>query len=159
MTIARQRILEQIADDILDSVPILLHRVLKGDSGQGPRKIDPSRFVLRAVWKHGPVRMSEIGKHMGASKPYMTHLVNKLIEDGLVERIPDHGDRRVVNIAITEDGREAVEAFMKQVRANVIRNLSSLDSKDTSSLCESMRLIRSVTSKLELSQRGIGKRA
>jgi DNA-binding MarR family transcriptional regulator len=149
MAETRQRILEDIADDILDSVPILLHGVMRKDPGQSSRRIDPSRFVLRAVLKHGPVRMSEIGKHMGASKPYMTHLVNKLIADGFVERIPDPNDRRVVNVTITEEGRKAVKAFMKQVRTNVMRNLSSLDPKDISSLRESMRLIRGVAAKLE----------
>lgn len=117
--------------------------------GHGPRKHDPSVFVLHAVSKHGPVSMSEIGKHMGVSKPYMTMLVDRLISEGLVERVPDSGDRRVINVTITEEGRDAVKGFMKDFRETVINNLSSLDSTDIASLHESMRLIKNIASKLE----------
>ena len=145
-----RRMLEDIADDLLESVPVLMRRI----SRQGSKKFDPSRFVLRAVWKHGPVRMSEIGKHMGVSKPYMTLLVNRLIDDGLVSRVPDKRDRRVINITITEKGRKVIEAFMRDARETVIRNLSSLDSKDVRSLHESMRMIRTIISKLDRNEKG-----
>jgi len=141
--------LEDIADDILDSFPIFFRRVSRQGAHPGCKKFDPSRLVLRAVWKHGPVRMSEIGKHMGISKPYMTLLVNKLISEGLVERVPDPDDRRVVNVTITDAGRGAIREFMRNARETVMRNLSSLDSGDISSLHESMKRIRSITSKLD----------
>ena len=141
--------LEAIADDILDSIPVFLRRVSKGGTGHGLKKHDPSFFVLHAVSKHGPVRMSEIGKHMGVSKPYMTMLVDRLISEGLVERVTDAGDRRVINVTITEEGRDAVKGFMKDFRETVIKNLSSLDSADIASLHESMRLMKNLASKLE----------
>ena len=149
MTDTGRRKLEDIADDVLDSFPIFFRRVSREGSHPGSKKFDPSRFVLRAVWKHGPVRMSEIGKHMGISKPYMTLLVNKLISEGLVERVPDPDDRRVVNVTITDAGRGAIREFMRNARETVMRNLSSLDSGDISSLHESMKRIRSITSKLD----------
>ena len=141
--------LESIADDILDSIPVFLRRMSRGGMEHGPKKHDPSVFVLHAVSKHGPVRMSEIGKHMGVSKPYMTMLVDRLISDGLVERVPDPNYRRVVKVAITQHGRDAVRTFMKGFRETVVQNLSSLESSDIASLHESMRVIKSVASKLE----------
>ncbi|MGQ9587132.1 MAG: MarR family winged helix-turn-helix transcriptional regulator [Thermoplasmata archaeon] len=146
---ANRRRLEEIADDILDSFPVFFRRVSRGEARQGSRRFDPSRFVLRAVQKHGPVRMSEIGKHMGVSKPYMTMLVNRLIAEGLVERVQDAHDRRVVNVRITEAGRDAIREFTRGARQAIINNLSSLDPKDISSLHESMKRIRCITSKLE----------
>ena len=134
---------------MLDSFPIFVRRVSRERARRGMKKLDPSRFVLRAVYKHGPVRMSEIGKHMGISKPYMTILVNKLIDEGLVERVPDTQDRRVVNVTITDSGRDAIREFMSDAKETVVRNLSSLDSSDISSLHEAMKTIRSVASKLD----------
>lgn len=149
MKVTNRRKLEEVADDIMDSFPIFFRRVSRGETHPGSKKFDPSRFVLRAVQKHGPVRMSEIGKHMGISKPYMTLLVNRLISEGLVERVPDTDDRRVVNVIITDAGRDAIREFTRHVRETVIKNLSSLDSGDISSLHESMKRIRSITSKLD----------
>jgi len=149
VTDTNRKKLEDIADDILDSFPIFFRRVSREGSHPGSKKFDPSRFVLRAVWKHGPVRMSEIGIHMGISKPYMTLLVNRLICEGLVERVTDTDDRRVVIITITEAGRDAIREFTRDARETVMKNLSSLDSGDVSSLHESMKRIRGITSKLE----------
>lgn len=149
VTDADRRKLEAIADDLLDSIPVFLRRMSRGTRRIGEKKHDPSIFVLHAVWKHGPVRMSEIGKHMGVSKPYMTMLVDRLMTDGLVERVTDPHDRRVVKVAITEDGRDVVKGFHRDFRETVIGNLSSLDSSDIASLHESMRLINSVAAKLE----------
>jgi DNA-binding MarR family transcriptional regulator len=149
VTTTNRKQLEDIASDILDSFPVFLRRVSRMEAHRGMKKLDPSRFVLRAVYMHGPVRMSEIGKHMGISRPYMTILVDKLIEEGLVERVPDSSDRRVVNVTITDAGRDAVREFMSNARETIVRNLSSLDSTDISSLHEAMKRIRSITSKLD----------
>jgi len=149
MTDVDRKKLEAIADDILDSIPVFIRRMSRERAELGSKKHDPSAFVLRAVWKHGPVRMSEIGKHLGVSKPYMTMLVARLIRNGLVERVPDPHDRRVVKVMITEDGRDAVKVFMKNYRETVIENLSALDSADIASLHESMKLIKNLASKLE----------
>ncbi len=153
MTDTNRRKLEDIADDIMDSFPIFFRRISRKGAHPGSKKFDPSRFVLRAVWKHGPVRMSEIGKHMGISKPYMTLLVDKLISEGLVERVSDTDDRRVINVTITEAGRDAIKEFSRNARDAVMRNLSSLDSEDISSLHESMKRIRSITSKLDRNEK------
>ncbi len=145
--------LEAIADDILESIPVFLRRMSRGTSRNGPKKHDPSIFVLHAVWKHGPVAMSEIGKHMGVSKPYMTMLVDRLISEGLVERVSDSRDRRIVRVEVTEKGKEAVKGFHKAFRETVIKNLSSLDSEDISSLHDSMKIINGIASKIERQQR------
>ena len=54
--------------------------------------------------REGILPMSELGKHLYISKPYMSTLVDQLIRDGYVERIPDTRDRRVININITPAG-------------------------------------------------------
>jgi len=149
MTRADQKKLEDIADGLMDSFPVFFRRVTRGATYPNARKFDPSRFVLKAVLVHGPLRMSMIGRHMGISKPYMTALVDALISDGLVERVPDPDDRRVVNVRITDAGREEVKGFTKCAREAVMKNLSSLDAEDVSTLHEMVQDIRGIISKLD----------
>ncbi|MFY9605882.1 MAG: MarR family transcriptional regulator [Thermoplasmata archaeon] len=149
MTVSDRKKLEDIADDFMDLLPTFFRRISREEARPGARKFDPSHFVLRAALKHGPIRMSEIGRHIGVSKPYMTALVNKLISEGLVERVPDPGDRRVVNVRITDAGRDAVKQLTRRTRETVIKNLSSLDPEDISTLHELMKNIRGIVSKLE----------
>lgn len=149
MTREDLRKLESIADDILASFPILFRRVSKEKGHPSAKRLDQSLPVLGVLLHHGPLPMSEIGRKMGISKPYTTVLVDRLIKKGLVERVLDADDRRLVNIKITGAGKETFKEFRKFAREIVIRNLSSLTSDDISAFCASMKTIRSITSKLD----------
>ena len=149
MKSADRRKLESIADDLLVSFPIFIRRVSREEAHLAAKKHYPSRFVLGAILKYGPVPMSEVGAHMGISKPYMTALVDRLIDEGFVERVPDADDRRVTNVTITKAGREAFEEFMRSARDTVIKNLSTLTPEDISSLQVSMKTIRDIASRLD----------
>ncbi len=74
---------------------------------------------------------------------------DKLIGEGLVERVTDPEDRRVVEIRITTAGRDVLRDFERIAREAVIKRLSSLSTEDISSLHDSMRNIRSIISKLD----------
>jgi DNA-binding MarR family transcriptional regulator len=93
--------------------------------------------------------MSEIGRHMEISKPYMTTLVDKLILEGLVERVTDPDDRRAVEIRVTPAGKRVIREFTRTVREAVIKRLSSLNSEEVTSLHDSMRNARSIISRLD----------
>ena len=66
------------------------------------------------------VRMTDVSRRMTISKPAATQMVNRLVENGLVERLSDESDRRVVCIRATEAGRTFYEEKMD-------RNLSLVD--------------------------------
>ncbi len=149
MTSEDLRKLESIADDIFASFPILFRRVSKEEGHPSAKRFDQSRFVLGVLLEHDPMPMSEIGRHMGISRPYTTVLVDRLISKGLVERVLDADDRRLINIKLTRAGRDTFKEFRKCAREIVIRNLSSLTSDDRSAFYASMKTIRRITSKLD----------
>ena len=140
--------LDQIADNLMLSFQFF-RRMSKGDVHPGIRRFEPSRLVLATVLKKGPLPTSEIGKRMDISKPYMTALIDKLIEERLVERIPDKNDRRVVNVAATKAGRDFFKEFRNRARESIKKNLSTLSSEDISSFHDSIENIRIIISKLD----------
>jgi DNA-binding MarR family transcriptional regulator len=144
--------LESITDSLFFSFQLFFRRVAREETTQSTRRFDPSRFVLAEVMKHGPIPMSEIGKRMDISKPYMTALVSKLIRERLVERIPDRSDRRVINVVITKAGRDTLKVFKRNARKIVMENLSPLTSDDISALDVSLKNIRSIMSRLNKNQ-------
>ncbi|MGI5500604.1 MarR family winged helix-turn-helix transcriptional regulator [Lentzea sp. CA-135723] len=54
----------------------------------------------------GPLRMSELNRHVLLSQPALSRMVERLVERGYVERCPDLGDRRGVRLSLTPAGRE-----------------------------------------------------
>ncbi len=51
----------------------------------------------------------ELAQHMGIEPPTLVRQLDKLAEDGLVERRPDPDDRRVVRVVVTPAGLERLE--------------------------------------------------
>jgi DNA-binding MarR family transcriptional regulator len=54
---------------------------------------------------HEPVRQSELGRHVLLSQPALSRLVDRLVEQGLVDRRPDAADGRGVRLSLTDTGR------------------------------------------------------
>lgn len=53
----------------------------------------------------GPIRLSELNRHVLLSQPAVSRLVGRLAGRGLVTRGADPGDRRGVRLALTAEGR------------------------------------------------------
>lgn len=75
--------------------------------------------VLRILRGARPSRLSsgEIGRRLVARDPDVTRLVDRLAERGLVDRVRDQRDRRVVEVGITKTGL----AVLKQLDPAVQR--------------------------------------
>src|SRR5271170_5406580 len=52
----------------------------------------------------GPIRISELNRHVLLSQPALSRLVDRLAERGLIERFADPADGRGVRLALTEGG-------------------------------------------------------
>src|SRR3954462_11997842 len=66
-------------------------------------------FVLAGSAQHSGVSGRELAESIGLSGAAISRAVDGLVEDGHVTRIEDPDDRRVRLIAITDNGRRAVD--------------------------------------------------
>jgi DNA-binding MarR family transcriptional regulator len=67
-------------------------------------------------------------------KPHITVIVDKLIEEGYVERQSDPKDRRIVNILLTEKGLADFEDIKKAISENLKSKLLKLSSQELNQL-------------------------
>ncbi len=104
--------------------------------------------TLGVLMKFRSMPMSEIGNRLYISRPYMTRLASLMIADGLVERRPDPGDRRVINLAITEKGKKYLRQSITWYRKDLKENLSGLNDSDIGKLCTAMEDAYQILSKL-----------
>lgn len=70
--------------------------------------------VLAGLSAHGPHTLSELADRERVSPPSMNRTVNCLEESGYLTRTPDDGDRRKVNIALTDAGRDVVAETVRR---------------------------------------------
>jgi len=69
-----------------------------------------SAATLGTLDRSGPCRLTELAAAEGVTQPAMTQLIARLAEQGLVARVADPGDGRVVRVQLTSAGRELIEA-------------------------------------------------
>ena len=98
--------LSVIADNILQFFPIFYRKILKGaHSNTRSNPINMQFHAVAMIMSEGVMPTSEIGRRLGISRPNVTSLIDRLIEQGYVERLPDADDRRVIKIALTAKGK------------------------------------------------------
>lgn len=65
--------------------------------------------ILRMMANREPVQLSWLAERHFSRRSNITAMVDRLVRDGLVERIPDEIDRRVTRVRLTNLGRDTVE--------------------------------------------------
>jgi DNA-binding MarR family transcriptional regulator len=72
--------------------------------------------TLADLERSGPQRLTALAVREGVTQPAMTQLTGRLQEGGLVRREADPGDGRVVQVRLTDQGRDTL-ARRRAVRA------------------------------------------
>ena len=88
-----------------------------------------SAATLATLERGGPRRLTALAAREGVTQPAMTQLVARLQDAGLVDRVPDAADGRVVYVRITAEG-QAVLARRRAVRAERVAALLTRLSPD-----------------------------
>ncbi|GAA0609151.1 MarR family transcriptional regulator [Kribbella sandramycini] len=98
--------------------------------------------VLAALRRAGsPYQLSpgRLLKETLVTSGTMTNRVDRLTARGLVERLPDPGDRRGVLVQLTDAGRDAVDAAMADLLAHERTLLGSISEQDQSHIAQVLR--------------------
>jgi DNA-binding MarR family transcriptional regulator len=78
----------------------------------GPWDITPAQLrALRALKRHGMMRLSELSDHLHIAPRSVTEVVDALESRDLVRRRADAGDRRATLVELTEHGLSTLEAI------------------------------------------------
>ncbi len=119
-----------------------------------PRKssISYARFnLLRNLYMADERRLSmrEISRMQSVSMTYVTHLIDKLVSDGLVERFVDATDRRKTWAVLTEKGVAYFDSLTSDTSRRIERTWSCLDDKEKRQLLHLLTKVRLQLGKLE----------
>jgi DNA-binding MarR family transcriptional regulator len=135
--------IDSIADNLISIHPLLyksISRPLKHQSSITPGGM----YVLGSLKRNGMLSMSDIGKCLSMPKPHVTVIVDRLIEEGLVERQSDPNDRRIVNILLTEKGLEDFETIKQEISENLKIKLSKLSDEEQEILSDASQKVREI---------------
>ena len=97
----------------------------------------PRFDVLAALHRHSDgLKMSDLSGVLKVSNGNVTGIIDRLVKDGQVERVPVAGDRRAMRVRLTASGR-VYFAEMADVHEGWISELmESIDAADANQLIE-----------------------
>lgn len=137
--------LDSITGNLFTALPLLRKQLGHIEAMQGEHGMPLSHIqVLTMLNDTGILSVSEISKQLAIAKPNITPLIDRLIEEGLVERIRDTQDRRVVNISILDAGRKRLSAIRGNISKQALawgETISSADLKELSEALQSLSRI------------------
>lgn len=81
-----------------------------------------------------PVTTSEIASKIGVTLAAVTHQINALEKEGLIKRLQDKSDRRIIFIELTRKGSQQVVKLRNEFTKRIQKLSEFLGEKDTRSL-------------------------
>jgi DNA-binding MarR family transcriptional regulator len=108
---------------------------------RGARVADPGNTLavaqfelLAALAEHPRARPGQLARQLNMRPNTVTTIVNALASRGMLERVTAPGDRRAVELTVTEAGREAVLAWQATNAAVLHLALSTLPARQRRAL-------------------------
>jgi DNA-binding MarR family transcriptional regulator len=96
----------------------------------------------------GPMAMGRLAEQLDASLPSVSGIVDRMVGHGLVERLRDDDDRRLVVIRATQAGHTAVEEIDLVRRRQLARVLELLAPVEQEAALRVFRKMRAASDRL-----------
>jgi DNA-binding MarR family transcriptional regulator len=86
-----------------------------------------------------------LASHEQIQKPTATRLIAALTEAGLVDRLPDPTDGRVVWISITSEGKRFLQRFRRRSNEYLAKRIKGLEPEELATLGRAAAILERLT--------------
>lgn len=141
--------LVEVVDKLLLLLPTLEKRLIRPLE----LEIKPSLSILQynalfIMKNDGILTMSELSNKMCISKQQLTPMVDKLIDNELVERMTNEKDRRIINVRLSERGYNFLNDSKVEITEALKKRMEVFDQNEVNTLLKAIDDIYNITKKL-----------
>lgn len=133
------RIIAEV-DRLLPQVCKSLHAVVASYPEAAKRTL-PQMRAMAFLYHHDDASVSEVAAGVGASLPAASELIDRLVEEGLVDRAVNPDDRRQVLLRLTPRAREFGDRLHAVRRAQIRSALDQLAPEERPYLLRSVQVL------------------
>jgi MarR family transcriptional regulator, organic hydroperoxide resistance regulator len=98
----------------------------------------PQLDALLVLRDHGELTMGELCQKMFLACSTATDLIDRMERNGLIERVRDTADRRVIRLRVLPKGSSVIDEVMDARRSYLVTVLSEIDVADKERLIQSL---------------------
>ncbi|WP_294186266.1 MarR family transcriptional regulator [uncultured Clostridium sp.] len=142
--------INNLPENLIDLLVLIHNKLLNPDEMVKGSIIPPSHMkVIFYLSKKKTMSVSNVAKCLDISKPNMTPIIDKLINEGFVHRYTDPNDRRRINIELTEKAYSFINDKKLEMKSNLMQKISILDDNDLIKLSSIINDMTEIILKLE----------
>ena len=117
-------------------------RRVKGAAGEALREVGVhagQNFLLEELARDDRLTPGELGRRIGVDVSTITRMAQRMESAGLVERVADPGDARLVRVALTAEGRAVADRLPALLAEVYERSLADLTADERRTLVGLLR--------------------
>jgi DNA-binding MarR family transcriptional regulator len=139
-----EQLRDQTIDHFLETVPPLWNFIRSHIRATATSNFDitvEQFHVLRYV-RRGVASMSDLAVAKNISRPAISQAVDVLVKKGLLTRVHSTQDRRVVDLALTDEGSALLDAVFKENREWMKGRMSNLTADELATIAKAMDVMK-----------------
>jgi DNA-binding MarR family transcriptional regulator len=137
-------IAEEVLDRFWETVPPLWGQVrghIRAAAAEKFRLSEEQFQVLRLI-RAGKGSVSQVAAARHITRPAISQAVDALVQRGLLTRTQDEDDRRHMQLALTDSGRETMDAVFKATRAWMRSRMAGFSERELENVIRAMETLR-----------------
>lgn len=132
----------ELADRLHSAALHLLRRLRREDDASGLPA--PQLSALSVIVFGGPITLGALAAAEQVRPPTITRLVAELERDGLVERVKDADDRRIVRVKATARGARLLQDGRSRRVASLTGSLGELPAAERDALARAVPILEKI---------------
>lgn len=105
--------------------------------------------ILFEIKMHEKCIQSDIAKTLHIDKSYLSRLVKRFYENGLIEKDKSEEDKRVTYLSLTEKGSTETERLIELTNHQIKEKIEKLSLDECNRLCDALHAVISILGKEE----------
>jgi DNA-binding MarR family transcriptional regulator len=142
----RTRLIDELLDELTSHAPAGILRYMRRWPS-GPLSLVHLN-VLTVLDIDGPLPMRALAEALDVSQASATGIIDRMEQRRLVERRREDEDRRVIRVALTDDGRRLIEGVAEERRERLRYLLDELSSDELEGFLRGSRALRAARERL-----------
>jgi DNA-binding MarR family transcriptional regulator len=133
---------ETCASALVETIPQLM-RVIRQEmrSHAAPALSVPQVRTLAFLNRTPGASLGSLAAHLGVTAPTASTLADRLVQQGLVARLPDPDERRRVTLTLTDAGAHRFQQTRLATRAQIAAKLGGLSDAQLATVEETLMLL------------------
>lgn len=142
-------LVSSLTDNLFESLPLFPQKLLKIEEVVRAQNMPYSNIRILILLAKGDMSISQLSDLLGIAKPNITPLVDHLHAQGLVERIRNSRDRRIVHVHLMPAGEEKIAALRESVMEQVMAWPGNLSKSEVKELNNAMASINRISALMD----------